>query len=85
MWPSSIKKEVTNDQNHVLFQAWHENGEYCPEGTIPIVRTPKSNYPQKVPLVSRMNTNDPLSNGHEVRTFLFFSFFFLDFNMKKKL
>ncbi|KAH9713135.1 NEP-interacting protein 1 [Citrus sinensis] len=32
-----------SENNHnILFQSWHKNGE-CPEGTIPILRTPHSN------------------------------------------
>ncbi|KAK2654521.1 hypothetical protein Ddye_014377 [Dipteronia dyeriana] len=33
-----------NNKNPVIFQSWHKNGE-CPEGTIPITRTQKFNYP----------------------------------------
>ena len=72
MQPNSIQNGAIGDNNQTLMvlQGWQKNGE-CPEGTIPIVRTPKSVYHRKDSL-SSMSTkhNHIFSNsdpyGHEV-------------------
>ena len=77
----SIQNRVKgeNNQELMVLQAWHKNGE-CPEGTIPIVRTPRFvNNNRNAHLISRISTKHNHSYddfiappGHEVPHFISF-------------
>ncbi|CAN1836940.1 hypothetical protein LINPERHAP1_LOCUS34924 [Linum perenne] len=54
--PNRIKtKESINSSGH--FQMWHRKGEYCPDGTIPILRSSVTDIPPKTPL--DLNSQSP--------------------------
>lgn len=82
MHPNLVQKGVEGQENQasMLSQGWHKSGE-CPKGTIPILRTPKSFYPRKVPpiLVSTLynhSFDDTIPPpGHEVIIFTLFIYF----------
>ncbi|PON75645.1 hypothetical protein TorRG33x02_244940 [Trema orientale] len=70
--PNSIQNGVKRENNQALMalQGWHKNGE-CPEGTIPILRTPiYVNHRKSVPFISHESRQhnrsyDLASPGHE--------------------
>ncbi|CAN1286359.1 hypothetical protein LINPERPRIM_LOCUS19272 [Linum perenne] len=54
--PNRIKtKESINSSGH--FQMWHRKEEYCPDGTIPILRSSVTDIPPKTPL--DLNSQSP--------------------------
>lgn len=79
MKPHVHSSGTESENNHnILFQSWHKNGE-CPEGAIPILRTPHSNRRRRsYPTVSRKKQANDFSAppGHEV-TFSFILIFYL--------
>ncbi|CAN0878101.1 hypothetical protein LINGRAHAP2_LOCUS12293 [Linum grandiflorum] len=45
-YPTGSKSKVSvNSTKHV--QLWHRNGEYCPKGTVPILRSSTMDIPPK--------------------------------------
>ncbi|CAN1307109.1 hypothetical protein LINPERPRIM_LOCUS26985 [Linum perenne] len=55
--PSSYPDETKSRVPRELTQLWHKNGEYCPNGTVPILRSPTNIPPEN-------NTSDVVPNAN---------------------
>ncbi|CAL1360652.1 unnamed protein product [Linum trigynum] len=69
-YPIGIKPKgpLQSDNSSVVsFQRWRKNGEYCPEGTIPILRSSEENFRRKKghPLGSSTNSLTPAGDVAE--------------------
>ncbi|CAL1394775.1 unnamed protein product [Linum trigynum] len=65
--PKSIFASGGNSSEEVKFQKWHKNGEYCPEGSIPIVTSLAGDFPEKKthPFSFSTNTVTPAGSKAE--------------------